>query len=214
MAETKLPSKQELETRYNISSKPIQPEKKEPLQPIIANPVVRKKKSLGKRFAEMLIGDDVQDIGQYILRTAIVPTIQNIICDIPQLIFFRRASPRSGYGWPSDPRGTYTNYSKLSFSQDPTRQTDMYGRPIQEQKNYMFDEIIFRTPEEASMIQTNMLDIIQLYGYVTVAQVNEMMRVKPSFTDYDWGWRNIASSSIQKVREGYLLNLPKVIYLK
>lgn len=212
MAEIKLPTRDELESKYNITNAPA---KRESLQPVVKGPVTRKKKSLGKRLAEMFIGKDVEDIKEYILFTAVIPTIQNIICDIPQLIFFGRPSPRSIYGQPIDPRQNYTNYSRLSFTQDPKPRTDMYGRPVSDRKNYMFDDPVFRTYAEAEIIRSHMVDLVQQYGYVTVAQLNELMNIKSqNFTDYDWGWRSLAACDIMQIREGYLLSLPKVIYLK
>lgn len=212
MAEVQLPTRKDLETKYNISG-PTQIQKNAPTQPVISGPVIRKKKPLGKRVAKMLIGSDIPDIWQYILNTTIIPSIQNMICEIPQIIFFGKASPRSSYNAPFS-NGQYTNYSRISFSQENKPRTDMYGRPIQEKRNYMFDDIIFRTAEEAETVRSHMYDIIQSFGYVTVAQLNEMMRLVPSVTDYDWGWRSLGFSEIRHVREGYLLDLPKAIYLK
>lgn len=223
MANIPIPTADELSRKYNA---PLvqQTQEKKPVTKIAANPVTVKKKSFGKKFAELFFSSDIQDIQTYVLEVAVIPTIKNTICnilhDIPELLFWGKTSRTGTYSAPwQDPRQTTFRYDRVALNS--TQRTDMYGRPTQTppqqqpQRNYMFDDIILRTATEAEALRTQMLDRIELYGAVTVAEVNEMLNVQNNnFTNYDWGWKNIASCEIRQVRGGYLVSLPPCTYLK
>lgn len=214
MAEQKIPTRDELEKKYAIKQQETQ---KEPVQKIATGPVTIKKRSLGRRFADIFIGKDINDVGNYILMGVVVPSLKTIICDVardvPQLLFFGTTRNVPGYG-PNqyNPQASYFRYDKVSTS--PTTTTNMYGQPKAQTTNYMRDDIILRTAGEAESVLLQMLDRIERYGEVTLLEVNDMLGVPFSHTDNDWGWKNLASARIRPVRGGHLLDLPPITYLK
>lgn len=227
MAESKVPTREEIARKYNLPTQAPQrlgvtpQEERAPVKPIVSSPVTRKKKSLGQKFADTFIGNGVTDLKGYIINVAIVPTVKTLVCrlmqDIPQLIFFGRTGGPVGYTnysssqppWDTRRGSSGYRYDKIGVeaSYYPTART--YQQP-----NYKFDDIIVGTAAEAESIRSEMLDRIEVYGAVTVAEVNDMLRVPSEAIDNDWGWYNIASCQIKQVRNGWMVSLPRCVYLK
>lgn len=220
MADIKLPTRIDMEEKYGASQKipQLQSPDKKPITPVTIKPVTRKKRSLSQRFADAFLGENITDVKHYILSVAVIPTAKRMICDllrdIPQLIFFK--TTYSGGYYQNQPWNNPNQmpYNKISLGNIQPK-TNMYGQPTQQTQNYMFDDIILSSYAEAEAMRDQMLDRIDLYGYVTVAEVNGMMRVpSANATDWNYGWRNLSSCEIRQVRGGWMLMLPRCTYLK
>ena len=53
-------------------------------------------------------------------------------------------------------------------------------------------------------------DLIESYGAVSVADLYDLVGILGSPNDNKWGWANIRTAEPIRVRDGYLLKLPKV----
>ena len=51
--------------------------------------------------------------------------------------------------------------------------------------------------------------LIERYQSATVADLYELVGVQGSYTDDKWGWVDIRGAGITRVRNGYLLDLPR-----
>ncbi len=51
--------------------------------------------------------------------------------------------------------------------------------------------------------------LIEKYETVSVADLYELLGVEASYTDEKWGWVDLRDAGIRRVRDGYLLDLPK-----
>ena len=72
-----------------------------------------------------------------------------------------------------------------------------------------FDEIILATRHEAEEVIDRLFDLISRYETATVADLYELVGEDRSYTDDKWGWTDIRGAGVQRVRNGYLLNLPR-----
>ena len=116
-----------------------------------------------------------------------------------------RASRRIGQGMPINYSRSYSGYSK------PPWETDRGDRAISRQARatHNFDEIILATRVEAETTLEQLYDVIAKYQVVSVADMYEMVGAKAYATDNKWGWTDLRGAGVQRIREGYLLNLPK-----
>ena len=71
-----------------------------------------------------------------------------------------------------------------------------------------FDDIILETRWEAEEVLSHMIDLIENYGVASVADLYELVGITGSFTDNKYGWTNLSSATVSRVRDGYLINLP------
>ena len=74
-------------------------------------------------------------------------------------------------------------------------------------------EIIFNTPQDAETVLDKLCEKIYEGGYCSVADYYDACAIDSLFIDTKWGWDNLASVKPIKVRDGYIINLPKPIRL-
>lgn len=71
-------------------------------------------------------------------------------------------------------------------------------------------EPIFETRRDAEEILNYMEDLIDEYGFVTVADLYDLVGVSGNYTDNKYGWTDISNAEIVRVRDGYMIKLPKI----
>ena len=82
------------------------------------------------------------------------------------------------------------------------------------EKSYINDrkyELIYETRADAEKVLNGMSEIINEYGFVTVADLYDISGLPGAYyTDSIIGWKgSIKESTIKKVRDGYVIDLPK-----
>ena len=57
-------------------------------------------------------------------------------------------------------------------------------------------------------------EIIDMYGRVSVADLYDLVGITGNYTDNNYGWTNLASAEPIRVRDGYVIKLPKAMPIK
>lgn len=197
----------------NSNTSKVKTERPKP-KPVLSKPAAVKKQTLGHKFINMFLGDEIEDVKSYILKDVVIPTIKNTILDVvcggAEMLLLGRTSSRrhSGRGQTYTPYASYgtyyTNQQNYRQPQNASPQPNRYG----------VDDIIFNTYQEASDVLAAMFDYMHDYdGMISVADYYEMVRHPSVYTDNSWGWTDLGGASIRRVRDGYLLVLPRAIGL-
>lgn len=168
-----------------------------------------RKKPLKQKFADTFLADDIKTVKGYIFTDVIVPTIKNLIVDIVsdsvERMFFGDSRPRSRSGGGLNERNSYTAYYK-SGNRDR-------GRGDSRDRNGRIDygDIIFDTRDAAEEVLTNLIDITVEYKEATIGDLYDLAGIsrEANFTDEKWGWVDFGGSNVRRVRDGYILDLPK-----
>lgn len=159
--------------------------------------VRRKKKTKTNSLKDIFISEDVEDVKSYIIMDVIVPTVKNTIVDVVNMFLFGDTTKRKN--------STGVSYNRdYSSNRNNRRNTSRVNR-------YDFDDIYFDARGEAEKILDCMDDLLDSYNAVTVADFYELAGVTVNQTDYNYGWINLSRASIQRTREGYIINLPRVV---
>jgi len=192
------------------------PEKVEPkkVERIVAGEVVRRKKPLGKRFSETFMGGDAKGVWGFVAFDVLVPAAKDMAADavsqgIERMLFgearsaSRRSSSRS-----NGPLG-HVAYNRYGPSSIPIRREEPRNVSRRSRASHNFDEIILATRVEAEEVVDRLFDLVNRYESATVADLYEMVGVDSEYTDDKWGWTDIRGAGVARVRNGYLLDLPK-----
>lgn len=175
-----------------------------------SDPVKVKKKSLGKRIAETFTGDDMQSVGQYLLFEVFIPAAKNLIVEATeqgiQRMLYGDTRPRS-----SGHRPGYTSYNNIRSSSARTSTIRQEPRTMSRsaQATHNFDEIVLESRAEAETVLERLIDTIDTFDVATVSDLYDLVGISGSFVDSQWGWTDLRDASLRRVRDGYLLNLPK-----
>ena len=188
------------------------PEAKPKLEPI-ATTVQTKKKPWYKRAADTFMAEDANSIGSFIVRDIVVPTIRDTIYDIItgglSMAMYGSTKARSKNRPSGTLGGSYVSYGSYSSSnptkaQQPARNTDRIN----------VDDLIFGMADEAHQVIDAMCDRLERYGTVTVQDLYDLIGVSAPRTAMYWGWTDLSEARVRKIREGWLIELPRSQPLK
>ena len=181
--------------------------KKERPEKIVKGTVKRKKKPLGEKAAELFIGEEFKNVVNYILYDIIIPEAKKAISDsvsdgIEMLLFGSKRNDKKEVG-----RSGYRSYT--SYSNPSRRET----RPISTRNRRRFDDIILESRDDAEHVIDEMLELIDIFGMVSVADLYDLVGISGDYTDNNYGWTTLRTANVRRVRSGYLIELPPPILI-
>lgn len=195
------------------STPPAEPRK---IERVTTDEVTARRKSVGKRLKDALIGGDSKSVMQYVIVEVLIPQAKDTISEmvtqgLERLIYGdgrpgSRRSPNRTYG------SSYTNYNRYSRERS-------VGSSIREERPGLSarrtddDEWIFRSRADAQAVLEQMYETLEEYKLVSMADLKAMCEKPSTHIDQKWGWENLQGSEIRITRGGYLLILPKTIPL-
>jgi hypothetical protein len=178
------------------------------LEQVTGTVAIERKKSLGTKMKETFTGDDMSSVVQWVALEVVVPAIKTLISDMAsqgvERLLFGGAAPRSG-------RRNVVQYNKMSSGNSSSG-----GRPQMSSRAraaHDFREIILPDRGEAELTLENLQAQIDEYGMATVEDLYSLVGITGTFMDSQWGWTDLRGSGIKRVREGYLLELPRTTSL-
>lgn len=193
-----------------LGSKKAKEEKPEKMEKITTGVVIQKPKSLGRKFKELFVGGEGRGAARYVVGDVLLPAFKNMVVDatskgVERLIYGdsgprRRMDygrPRISYHQPID-RGYPRGRGAILPDQPPrgpSRRPDA-------------GEIILVSRDEAELVLERMIDVIDKFDFVSVADLHELVGLPATYVDNKWGWQSLQYSDIRQIREGFLLNLP------
>lgn len=200
MAETEFKSNSILH-RSDEDSPEKEPEKR--VEAPIAKATTRKRNGFQK-FLHSLVSEDIPNIKDYLVDEVLRPTIQNLIVDTVT------DSIRMVFGGGSDrDAGSRHRSDRVSYRDFYDGRKSRRSRDDDDFKGYDLDDAIVETRGEAEKVLDRLEEIIERYGYATVADLCELCGLQSRYTDNKYGWTRIASARPTRVKGGYLIQLPR-----
>ena len=175
------------------------------IQKVVTGSVKTRKKNELQKMTGAIISEDARNVKSYILMDVLLPAIKDAIEDIVtngiRMILRGETGAR---------RNSNSGVSRISYNTayDSRRRTS-YNEP-RTRTGYNFDDIVLGTRGEAENVLRHMDDLIETYGYVSVADLYDLVGILGTPNDNKWGWTNIRTAEPIRVRDGYLLKLPKI----
>lgn len=180
------------------------------IEKVVKGKVRTKPKSGISKISEVFIAEDAENVKSYILMDVLVPAVKKAISDIVRdgidMLLYGE-SPRKKVGSASQ-YVSYRDYSR----RDDDRFRD--PRDSRVRSGYNHDDIILETRGEAEEVLTRMDELIDTYGVVSVADLYDLIGKTCEYTDNKYGWTNIRNAEPIRVRDGYMLKLPKALPIK
>lgn len=188
------------------------------IESVVSGEVSSRKKPLGRRLREVFIGGDTKSVLSYVITEVLIPQAKDMASEavsqgVEKLIYGEsRPGRRLGSRHLSAGPTNYTRYA--------VRGNNPIGRQVREDprspaslRSQDMDDIILATRVEAETVLDRMYDLLREYEMVSVSDLHSLLGLSSSYTDQKWGWTNLQSCDIRRVRDGYVLILPKTIPL-
>lgn len=200
-----------MENYQSNSDKSRQEQKSEKkVEAVITGTAKTRKKDGVQKFADVFIAEDANNVKSYIMMEVIVPAVKKAISDIVttgiDMILYGEAGRSRKNN--STSKVSYRNY----YDRDSERVRA--GSANTRRGGLDYDDILFDTRGDAEAVLDAMNDIISQYGTVSVSDFYDLARVpNDNFTMNRYGWTNIGGATAVRVRDGYILKLPRAIPL-
>lgn len=172
------------------------------VEKIVTGSVKSKKKNGVQKFMDVFVSDDIDDVKSYIFEDVVIPAVKDIILDAVKAVL--GVDRRSGKNSTSSKVSYRSYYDKLN-------ERERYNLP--RRTGYNYDDIILDNRGEAEEVLSRMDEVIARYGLVSVADLYDLVGIDGDYTDNKYGWTDIRSASVVRVRDGYLIKLPKALPL-
>lgn len=174
----------------------------------VVNGPVKTKRNDARKLADIFISEDISNVKSYIFMDVLVPAIKKAIYDIVTNGIDMFLYGGSGKGRNNQPgaKVSYRNYYEQKNNggyraSDNVRQSNAFD----------YDDIVFNNRGEAEAALQQMKDIVSRYGIVTVNDLYEMTPLSAPYTSQKYGWMDVSNVDIVRVRDGYILKLPRAV---
>lgn len=192
---------------YPGNSKMDKPKKK-----VVTSAVVVEKH---KPLLARIFGDNLQQVGLYVLWDVIIPAAKSTLTDIVTNGIEMFLYGESGHGPSRRRRGIFRDRgeSYISYNQYYRDRDRTSRRPSPDRRSprdrHDFENIIIESRSEAEEVLTILVEAIDVYRSCTVAEFYEAVGLPTEYTDHHWGWYNLTNARVKRGRYGYFLALPK-----
>lgn len=207
--------KQEQETKSLTAASIGNPPAEKKAERVTQGTVTTRKKSLGRRFFDIFIDENVSDVKTYLVYDVLVPAIKENIADLINsavgMLFFGEASRRvvrrnNGNG------NSKINYGGYFNGGSRTERMPSYGRS---RIAHNFDDVVFETRADAELVLDGLMDILQEYKQVSVADLYDLAGKSTEFTDNKYGWIELRGARVVgSPTRGYIIDLPRCVTLE
>ena len=79
------------------------------------------------------------------------------------------------------------------------------------QNDYIIDNILFDTREDAEKVLSEMNKILEQYKEVTIADLYTLADIDCDFKDIKYGWLDLTDAKVVREYHGYKILLPKLV---
>ena len=183
------------------------PNGQERKEKVTTGKVSTKKQSIGKRVSDNLFVEDIKKVKDYLIYDIALPAAKKLISEsvssaVDMMLWgeTRRHDSRSG--------GVRRDYTRAYDERN------IRGKVATRSGTYSYEEVIFDTAGDANLTLDEMWKDVEQYGMVSIADMYDHAGVTSErYTDNKYGWTDVRSASIVRIREGYLIKMPKAMPL-
>lgn len=187
-------------------SKREKEEAEKKLEKVVTGKAKIKKKSGMSKFADAMIAEDASNVKSYIIMDVLIPSLKKAIYDIITDGIGMLLGGETGVK-------RRDRSDKVSYGSYYGRDRDRRGRSSRVRATYEYDDIVLDTQSEVLRVIDKLEDSLEEYGTVSIGDLYDLVGITGTYTDYKYGWTDLRSARPERVRDGYLIKLPKAVPL-
>lgn len=183
---------------------------------VVSGKVKPVKKPARKRFMESIGVEDGRTVGDYLIWDVILPAMKDTISEVFKkgIDAFLYGNARPYTKGNIERRGGSTRISYNSYyDRDGDRGSSRYtyhGRAVND-----FRDFVFEDRRDAEAVLSEMVEIVSVYGFCKVSDFYSLVgETERNFTDHNYGWEQLGRASVERTRDGWIVDLPRPISLK
>lgn len=173
---------------------------KKDVKPVVNGGVKTKKKSELRKFADVFISEDVENVKNYIFNEVLIPGIKDLAINTLSMMLWGEA----GRGRRSNSNGSRMSYQNYYNKGKSERRENNSART-----RFDYNDIIFETRGDAELVLSELDELMDSYEMVSIQDLYSAAGLDCPYTYNNYGWTNIRSAAVIRVNDGYMIKLPK-----
>lgn len=179
------------------------------LTPVVSGEVSLKPAGIGRKFKNTFLGGDFKNAREYLIADVLLPALRNLVVDT-----VAKGVDRLVYGENTRRPGPTTYSGRIQYNNPIYREPRLRAVPDQNpvtrwaQGSRQFDDVTIISKSEADAVVEKMIDIVDKYELVSVADLKEILGLPSAHVDNKWGWSHLGSIAVRQVRDGYRISFP------
>lgn len=205
-----------MSTDYTPNSRKVAPEQssapveKKKVDKVITG-TAKRKPDTARKFTNLFAPGDMSSIKEYLVMDVIVPATKKMISEIVRngidMLMYGESGRSKSYTGNSDK----VSYRSYYGSNDSSRSNSSNSRT---RSVFDYDNIVIPTRQEAEEVIRRMDEIVEIYQMVSVADLYDLCGITDhNYMNAKYGWMNIRTAEAVRVRDGYILKLPRAMPL-
>ena len=199
--------------RYNElkAQQSIEEANSKKLESVVSGNVSMRKKTTFKKVADIFFQKDINDVKSYLIMDVLIPEIRdalyNLVMNGLDMMLYdgKRTRKSSSNTMRVNNSAKYNNQTSISETSNSSPRT---------KSGLNFDDVVFDDRMDAEEVLNQMLNIIEQYDSVSVADFCELAGIPGEYTDRKYGWTSLGAAEVKRISGGgYILKLPRVILL-
>lgn len=179
---------------------------KKKIDPVVKG-TVKKKKNGVRKLTDSFVSEDIRNVKSYIVMDVLIPAAKKAISDmvtngIDMILYGENGKTKTSRN--SD----YVSYNRYYDRRDDDRRYS----GTRARSMFDYDDLVFETRGEAESVLNGMDDILDTYQVVSVLDFYDLAGVdNDNSQSQKYGWTNIRSARVERVRDGYVIRMPRAL---
>ena len=185
---------------------PEQPKAKK----VISGTASKREKSIGRKIGETFTVEDASAVRDYVILDVLIPAVKGLIYD---------TLTKGGHRWlyssnsrPVPGSAPYTHRSTVNYqgiSSQPRRSDPPREAPYRPRTRLDYDEVVLEDRVDAETVLDTLRDILDRYKRVSAADLYDAVGVSCPYTYNSIGWTSLDTAKVERINNGYLIDLPR-----
>lgn len=173
----------------------------------VVSGTVKTRENKGRKLTDVFISEDAANVKSYVVMDVIVPAFKKLVFDI-----FTDGIEMILYG-STGGRKSKTSGGKVSYRSYYDDKRDRRDDRPTTKSRFDYDDIIYPNRRDAEAVFSQMLEILDSYQLVSVLDMYDLagMGNEAPYTANRFGWTNLRNAEVKRVRDGYIIDLPKAM---
>ena len=170
---------------------------------VVSGTVTKKKKTVGSKIA-----DDLLNVTNYITNDILIPSGKKLLVDI-----VKDGIDILAYG-SAGRRGERSVIDRVSYDKRYIRSDDRYSSAPIHRPRFDYDQFEFRRKDDAEKVLMRLDEMIETYGHARVSDLYDLMGESCDYTCNNYGWTNLSTAKVQRMRDCYVHDMPRAVPLR
>lgn len=164
-----------------------------------------------KPFLVRFFSENMQSVGSYIIWDVLIPAAKNTFSEIISngIEMLLYGEPNRSSRIRRDRSRSYVSYNSIYDDKRSLRR----GTTSRTRSRHSFDDVVLESRMDGEEVLGSLVELIDTYDVATVADFYSLVGLDGEWSDNKFGWDNLSTALVKRVREGYILVLPKPLVL-